>query len=103
LSLGQGIICTYASYLREKNDITLNGITTSATNEFAEVILGGTIAIPLAVAFFGLSGTQEIAKQGAFNLGFVSLPVIFQKIPFGQLFGAMWFYCSLLPGHSLWP
>jgi len=98
LSLGQGIICTYASYLREKNDITLNGITTSATNEFAEVILGGTIAIPLAVAFFGLAGTQEIAKQGAFNLGFVSLPVIFQKIPFGQLFGAMWFLLLFIAG-----
>ena len=98
LSLGQGIICTYASYVREKSDITLNGITTSATNEFAEVILGGTIAIPLAVAFFGLSGTQEIANQGAFNLGFVSLPVIFQKIPLGQLFGAMWFFLLFIAG-----
>lgn len=98
LSLGQGIICTYASYLREKNDITLNGITTSSTNEFAEVILGGTIAIPLAVAFFGVAATQEIAKQGAFNLGFVSLPVIFQKLPLGQLFGALWFLLLFIAG-----
>ncbi len=98
LSLGQGIICTYASYLREKNDITLNGITTSATNEFAEVVLGGTIAIPLAVAFFGIPGTQAIAKEGAFNLGFVSLPVIFQKIPFGQLFGSLWFLLLFIAG-----
>jgi NSS family neurotransmitter:Na+ symporter len=98
LSLGQGIINTYASYVREKDDIALSGLTTSSTNEFAEVVLGGTIAIPLAVAFFGLSATQTIAKEGAFNLGFVSLPVIFQRLPLGQLFGFMWFILLFIAG-----
>ena len=98
LSLGQGIINTYASYLREKDDVTLNGLTTSMTNEFAEVILGGTIAIPVAVAFFGLAETKLIANEGAFNLGFQALPVIFQKIPLGQIFGAMWFFLLFIAG-----
>jgi NSS family neurotransmitter:Na+ symporter len=98
LSLGQGIIQTYSSYLSEKDDVTLNGFTTSCTNEFAEVILGGTIAIPLAVAFFGLAATQAIAQEGAFNLGFVSLPVIFQRLPLGQLFGALWFGLLFIAG-----
>jgi len=98
LSLGQGIINTYASYVREKQDITLNGITTASTNEFAEVVLGGTIAIPAAVVFFGLAETQIIAKGGAFNLGFQALPVIFQKIPLGQIFGGMWFFLLFIAG-----
>ena len=98
LSLGQGIINTYASYLREKDDVTLNGLSTSMTNEFAEVILGGTIAIPVAVAFFGVVETKLIASEGAFNLGFQSLPVIFQKIPLGQVFGAMWFFLLFIAG-----
>jgi len=98
LSLGQGMINTYASYVGEKDDIALNGLSTSSLNEFAEVVLGGTIAIPIAVAFFGLVETQVIAKEGAFNLGFVSLPVIFQKIPLGQLFGAMWFLLLFIAG-----
>jgi NSS family neurotransmitter:Na+ symporter len=98
LSLGQGIINTYASYVREKEDITLNGLTTASTNEFAEVILGGTIAIPAAVVFFGLAGTQQIAQGGAFNLGFQALPVIFQKIPLGQIFGAMFFFLLFIAG-----
>ena len=98
LSLGQGIINTYASYLREKDDVTLNGLSTSMTNEFAEVILGGTIAIPVAVAFFGVVETKLIASEGAFNLGFQSLPVIFQKIPLGQIFGAMWFFLLFIAG-----
>jgi NSS family neurotransmitter:Na+ symporter len=98
LSLGQGIINTYASYVREKQDITLNGLTTSSTNEFAEVILGGTIAIPAAVIFFGAAETQAIANEGAFNLGFQALPVIFQKIPLGQIFGGMFFFLLFIAG-----
>lgn len=98
LSLGMGIINTYASYVREKQDITLNGLTTSSTNEFAEVILGGTIAIPAAVIFFGLAETQVIAQGGAFNLGFQALPVIFQKIPLGQIFGGMFFFLLFIAG-----
>jgi NSS family neurotransmitter:Na+ symporter len=98
LSLGQGMIHTYASYVREKEDVTLNGLATSSLNEFAEVVLGGTIAIPVAVAFFGMAQTQVIAKGGAFDLGFVSLPIIFQKIPVGQLFGFMWFGLLFIAG-----
>jgi NSS family neurotransmitter:Na+ symporter len=98
LSLGQGIINTYASYVREKQDITLNGLTTSSVNEFAEVILGGTIAIPAAVIFFGVAETQAIAQGGAFNLGFQALPVIFQKIPLGQIFGGMFFFLLFIAG-----
>ncbi len=98
LSLGYGIINTYASYLTEKDDVTLNGLATSSVNEFAEVVLGGTIAIPIAIAFFGLAETKVIAQQGAFDLGFQSLPVIFQKIPVGQLFGAMWFLLLFIAG-----
>ncbi len=69
LSLGLGSIHCYASYLREKDDVALTGLTTAATNEFAEVVLGGTLAIPAAVAFFGLERTREIANAG-FDLPF---------------------------------
>ena len=98
LSLGQGTINMYASYLREQDDITLNGLSTGSTNECAEVVLGGTIAIPVAVAFFGLAETQVIAREGAYNLGFQTMPVIFQQIPMGQLFGGLWFGLLFIAG-----
>lgn len=91
LSIGTGVIHTYASYLKKKQDIVLNGLSTSATNEFAEVILGGCIAIPVAYAFFGFEETIAIAQGGAFNLGFQAMPLIFQQLPIGKLLGAMWF------------
>jgi NSS family neurotransmitter:Na+ symporter len=98
LSVGMGTIHAYASYLTPKDDIALSGLTTAATNEFAEVILGASIAIPVAVAFFGLHETQEFAKGGAFDLGFVSMPLIFQKIPLGEIFGFLWFLLLFFAG-----
>src|ERR671921_241057 len=47
-SVGMGSLQAYASYLTTKDDIALNGIATSATNETAEVVLGGSIAITAA-------------------------------------------------------
>ncbi len=98
LSVGMTTLHTYASYLKRKDDIALSGLATASINEFAEVILGGTIAIPIAVAFFGLVQTQLIAQGGAYNLGFVSMPVIFQQIPFGNLIGFMWFFLLFFAG-----
>ena len=91
LSVGMGTLQCYASYLSTKDDIALSGIATAATNETAEVVLGGSIAIPAAVAFFGVSGAMAVAQSGSFNIGFVTMPLVFQQMPFGQLFGAMWF------------
>ncbi len=98
LSLGLGAIQAYASYLSDKDDIVLTGLATASTNEFAEVILGSSIAIPAAVAFFGEAGTMEIAKGGAFDLGFQSLPMIFTQINMGWFFGAIWFALLFIAG-----
>lgn len=92
LSVGMGTLQTYASYLSKKDDIALSGVATAITNETAEVVLGGSIAIPAAVAFFGVAGAMQVAQSGSFNLGFVAMPIVFQEMPFGgQVFGAMWF------------
>ena len=89
LSLGGGEIPTYASYLKEDDDIVLNGLATSSTNELCEVVLGGSIAIPAAVAFFGIALTR--GATGNMGLGFLSMPLVFQNMPFGCFFGALWF------------
>ncbi len=98
LSLGTGAIQTYASYLTKKDDIVLTGLATASMNEFAEVILGGTIAIPAAVAFFGPQATEAIAKSGSFNLGFQALPMIFSQISLGGFFGFIWFFLLFIAG-----
>lgn len=102
LSVGMGSIQTYASYLSEKDDITLTGLSTAATNEFAEVVLGGTIAIPAAVVFFGVAGATAIANRGAYDLGIVAMGVVFQGLPgpeiLGRLAAFLWFFLLFIAG-----
>ena len=50
LSVEFGIMACYASYMRHQDDVVVTGLSTAMTNEFAEVILGGSIAIPVARA-----------------------------------------------------
>jgi len=102
LSLGMGTIQTYASFLSKDDDVTLTGLTTASTNEFAEVVLGGTIAIPAAVTFFGVTGVTAIAAGGSFDLGIVAMGVVFQNLPggpvVGQLLAFMWFFLLFIAG-----
>jgi SNF family Na+-dependent transporter len=95
LSVGFGVICNYASYLKKNDDIVLSGITATATNEVSEVCLGGLITIPAGFVFLGAAGI--VASLGStFDLGFRVLPVVFMHMPGGRLFGFMWFFMLFL-------
>ncbi len=98
LSVGIGAIVTYASYLKRDNDVALSSLTAVGTNEFAEVILGGCLVIPAAFAFFGPQEMTAIAKGGAFNLGFVTMPLVLGQLPLGHLLGCAWFLLLFLAG-----
>ncbi len=98
LSVGIGVILTYASYLKKADDVVLSGLTAATTNEIAEVILGASIVIPAAFVFFGPVDIKLIAQSGVFNLGFVTMPLVLNKLPWPQLFGFCWFFLLFLAG-----
>lgn len=93
LSVGFGVIINYASYLKRKDDVVLSGLTASATNEFFEVCLGGLITIPAAFVFLGIAGAST---TGTFSLGFHTLPLVFEYMPGGRIFGFLWFFMLFL-------
>jgi len=98
LSVGIGVILTYASYLSKGDDVVLSGLTAASVNETAEVVLGASIIIPAAFIFFGPTEIQSIATSGVFNLGFVTMPLILNQLPFAFLFGFAWFFLLFLAG-----
>jgi SNF family Na+-dependent transporter len=98
LSVGIGVILTYASYLKKGDDVVLSGLTAATTNEFAEVILGGSIIIPAAFVFFGPIEIKNIAASGVFNLGFVTMPLVLNQLPWSSLLGFCWFFLLFLAG-----
>jgi NSS family neurotransmitter:Na+ symporter len=97
ISVGFGIILNYASYVRQKEDVALAGLTAAATNEFFEVGFGGLITLTASFIFLGLSGTVAAVATGTFGLGFQTLPVVFAQMgAIGPLVGAVWFFMLFL-------
>jgi NSS family neurotransmitter:Na+ symporter len=92
LSVGFGVIITYASYLTNRDDVVLSGLTASSANEFCEVALGGMITVPAAYVFLGAAG---VVGQGTFGLGFNVLPVVLANMPFGSQFFGFAFFALL--------
>lgn len=106
LSVGSGAINTYSSYLSRDDDIALTGLATVSMNEFCEVVLGGTLAIPAAFLFFGMAGVES-ASSGNMGLAFITMPEIFANAPvFGiepgagsvAVLGTLWFGLLFVAG-----
>lgn len=94
VSVGFGLIVTYASYVRPKEDIALSSLTATASNELCEVVLAGLMILPPAVMFLGTSGIE--GNLGVFSLGFNVLPNVFEQMAFGQFFGFLFFFLLFL-------
>lgn len=95
LSVGFGIILTYSSYLKKKDDVVLSGLTATSTNEFCEVCLGGLITVPAAFIFLGAEDITNAAGS-SLKMGFLTLPAIFERMPIGHFFGFLWFFLLFL-------
>lgn len=84
LSVGFGIIFTYASYVnKNENLIKMSAQTATADTLFA-VIAG--VAIMPAVFAFGISPSQGP------GLVFVTLPYVFAQLPLGSVLAAIFFF-----------
>jgi SNF family Na+-dependent transporter len=91
LSLGMGAIAVYASYVKPKEDVVKAGFWTAGINEFIEVIIGASIVIPAAFAMFSAVAIPELAKEGTFRLGFMTMPAILMNLPIGWFISFIWF------------
>lgn len=92
LSTGFGIALVFSSFLKKKDDVVLSSLSSASLNEFAEVVFGGMITIPVAFLFLGMQATSF----GTFGMGFIALPSVFGMIPGGDFFGGLWFLVLFL-------
>lgn len=90
LSVGMGTIHCYAAYVKSKDDIALNSMAAGWMNGFVEIVLGGSIVIPIAVGYLGLDWVKENA---GFAMAFQTMPFLFTKwgAVLGSVAGVMWF------------
>lgn len=83
MSLGMGIIITYGSYMRKKENMVKAGYIIPILDTMAAVMAG--LCILPAVFAFGIEPTQGT------TLTFVTLPQVFAKMPVGMLFGIIFY------------
>ena len=95
LSVGFGLIVTYASYVRKDDDIALSAVTSASGNQFCEVALAGMMIIPAAFIFIGPAAIRDTGGSGLM-MGFMALPGVFDAMPAGSLFGFLFFFLLFL-------
>lgn len=60
-----GSIHCYAAYVKKDRDIALNAASAGWMNEFVEVVIGGSLLIPIATAYLGLAAVKGPRPAGA--------------------------------------
>jgi NSS family neurotransmitter:Na+ symporter len=83
LSLGMGIMVTYGSYLNKEEDMEKDAFIIPALDSLVAIMAG--FAILPAVFALGFE-----PGQGP-GLLFVTLPAVFENMPFGMVFSALFF------------
>ncbi|MCD6111652.1 MAG: sodium-dependent transporter [Bacteroidales bacterium] len=79
LSVGMGCVQCYASYIKKNDDIALNSMSAGWLNEFVEIVIGGSVIIPISIGFLGVDKVVELSQTGGFGLGFRTMPYLFQQ------------------------
>lgn len=83
LSLGQGIMITYGSYMKEEDDIPKTGLTIG--------IMLTIIAMLVGLMIFPIIFTFGFTPQGGEGLVFKTLPVLFSRLPGALLISTIFF------------
>lgn len=101
LSVGFGVMITYASYLRRKSDLTGSAIVAGFANSSFEILAG--IGVFATIGFLAASagtGIDEVATDGL-GLAFVAFPTIISSLPTApELFGFLFFGSLVIAGLS---
>ncbi len=98
LSIGFGIMITYASYVQPRTDMTGSGAVVAFSNSGFELLAG--IGVFATLGFIAQSTGQAIDEVVASGIGlaFVAFPTIINEAPAGALIGVLFFGSLVLAG-----
>ncbi|MFF3287419.1 sodium-dependent transporter [Streptomyces sp. NPDC003023] len=98
LSIGFGIMVTYASYLGRRSDLTGSAMVAGFANSSFEILAGiGVFATLGYLATAAGVGVDEVASAGI-GLAFVAFPAVISEMPLGGLFGVLFFSSLVIAG-----
>lgn len=91
MSLAMGIMITYGSYMKKENNLE-SSVRQIEIFDTAIAFLAGLTIIP---AVFAFSGGDKAALGKGPSLMFVTLPKVFDSMPFGSVIGTVFFLLVL--------
>ena len=99
LSIGFGIMITYASYVDRKTDMTGSGLVVGFSNSGFELLAG--IGVFAALGFMAQSPGVTVdtaVGEGGVGLAFIAFPTIISEAPAGALLGVLFFGSLVIAG-----
>lgn len=99
LSVGFGIMITYASYLNRRTNLTSSGLVVAFSNSAFEVLAG--IGVFAGLGFLVHQGGMAWDDvTGGVGLAFFTFPALISAMPAGEIFGFLFFACLFLAGFT---
>ncbi|MGY1722398.1 sodium-dependent transporter [Blastococcus sp. SYSU DS0533] len=98
LSIGFGIMITYASYVGRREDMTGSGLVVGFSNSSFELLAG--IGVFAALGFMAQAGgvaVGQVASDGI-GLAFIAFPTIISEAPGGAFIGVLFFGSLVIAG-----
>ncbi|QYJ04972.1 sodium-dependent transporter [Nocardioides panacisoli] len=98
LSIGFGIMITYASYVGRRTDMTGSGLVVGLSNSGFELLAG--IGVFAALGFMAEAQGAEVdaVVSDGVGLAFVAFPAIINEAPGGALLGVLFFGSLVIAG-----
>lgn len=99
LSVGFGIMVTYASYLKPKTNLTGSGLIVGFANSSFEILAG--IGVFAALGFMAQAADKPVADvvSGGIGLAFIAFPKLISSLGAGaDLFGILFFTSLFVAG-----
>ena len=88
LSLGQGTMITYGSYLSRKEEIVKSCVPVVFLNLFTSLLMG--------VAIYGIVFSSPVSIASGPALIFETLPVVFSTLPGGYIWSSLFFFLVVI-------
>lgn len=99
LSVGFGIMLTYASYLKRKTNLTGSGVVVALANSSFEILAGIGVFAALGFMAFSSGAKVEDVVSGGIGLAFIAFPKIISSLGAGgDLFGFLFFASLTVAG-----
>ena len=100
LSVGFGIMITYASYLNRRANLTGSGLVVGFSNSGFEILAG--IGVFSALGFMAQASGVSVAEVAGSGIGlaFIAFPTLISQAPLGALIGVLFFGSLVVAGFT---